>query len=185
MYWMGIPCFIKLTCWLFVDAISYLHHRVARFPRATLGPSPFGLNHFIHHTQNAKWDAETSAAASSLAGYHGDRRHIFPLNLPPTRGYQKGLLSPSVSLRGQESRLPCCEEPCRICRPHRREDTASDRHGSVGAIHKGKSKCIFFLLCVWMCVPLFASMLANKVSESLFLFSLLLCTRRMFLPVWF
>lgn len=91
---------------------------------------------------------ETSAAASSLAGYHGDRRHIFPLNLPTTHGYQKGLLSPSDSLRGQESRLPCCEEPCRICSPHRREDTASDRHGSVGAVHKGKNKCTFFLLCV-------------------------------------
>lgn len=147
------PCFIEWpTCWLFVDAILHLHHQVARFPRATLGPSPFGLNHFIHHTQNAKWDAETSAAASSLAGYHGDRRHIFPLNLPPTRGYQKGLLSPSVSLRGQETRLPCCEEPCRICSPHRREDTASDRHGSVGAVHKGKNKCIFFsAVCVNVC----------------------------------
>lgn len=115
---------------------SSLHHREAHFSMLKLN-SPFRLNHFIHHTQNAKWDAETSAAASSLSGYHGDKRHIFTL----TPHSNKGFVPPHENTR----RVSCSKETCRIFSPDWRKDIASDGHGSVGAVHKGKNKIFVYI----------------------------------------
>lgn len=55
----------------------------------------------------------------------------------------KGCLPP---LHEYKHRVSCSEETCRIFSPHWREDIASDRHGSVGAVHKGKTSVH---LCVY------------------------------------
>lgn len=55
----------------------------------------------------------------------------------------KGFLPP---LHENKHGVSCSEETCRIFSPHWREDIASDRHGSVGAVHKGKTSVH---LCVY------------------------------------
>ncbi len=97
------------------------------------------LNHFIHRTQNAKWDTETSAAAaSSSPGYHGDKRPVLSLSPPASRS----LLPP---LHERTRRVSCGAETCRSFSPDWRKDIASDRHGSLGAVHKGKTTAYLFI----------------------------------------
>lgn len=55
----------------------------------------------------------------------------------------KGFLPPVHELK---HRVPCNEETCWISSPDWREDVTSDRHGSVGAVHKGKASVY---LCVY------------------------------------
>lgn len=110
----------------------------------------FWLNHFIHHTQNAKWDTDTSAA-SSFSGYHGDKRHFFLLN---PRSNRRALSPPHENTH----RVPCGAETCTSFSPHWREDITSGRHGSVGAVHKGKTS-------VYLCVWLFASRTPAPVNS--------------------
>lgn len=99
--------------------------------RAVAAPCVW-LNHFIHHTQNAKWDTETSAA-SSFSGYHGDARRIFTLS-PSNKGFLP-------SLHANTRSVPCSAETCpSLFSPVWRKDIVNERHGSVGAVHKGK-KC--------------------------------------------
>lgn len=107
------------------------------------------LNHFIHHTQNAKWDTETSAASSS-SGYHVGERHIFTLSL-----INKGLVP---AFHANTHSAPCGAETCRtVFSPHWRKDVARDRHGSVGAVHKGKKKCSYIFV--------YNRVLAHRLNE--------------------
>lgn len=77
-------------------------------------------------------DSETSAAWS-LLGYHGDKRHVFPLSLRGNKRF-------AFPLHENTRWAPSSAETCRTFSPDWRKDIASDRHGSVGgAVHKGNA----------------------------------------------
>lgn len=121
----------------FCDVIPTFDHRGALFPTRQQ-PSPFGwiISSIIPRMQSGTPKPQQQPRA--LQVIMAIRDTSSPWVPAATKGF-------SPPLHEHTRRVSCGAETCRSFSPDWRKDIACDRHGSLGAVHKGKTSVYLFI----------------------------------------